>query len=73
VLQLVVAAGTFFLVGRNGVQIRRSRADRHVVASHPRLMYQLADEVMSALGALVLQYGIERVQPLLGFLRIVIR
>ncbi len=73
VFQFLVAAGALFLVQRDGVDIGRGGADRHVVAGQPRLVDHLVDQEMGALRAFVLQYRLERIQPLLGFLRINVR
>ena len=71
--QILIAGGAYFLIHRNGVAVRRGRAERHARAGIARFVYQLFKQKMGAFRAFVFQNRLEGIQPLLGFLRVVIR
>ena len=73
VFQLVIAGGALLLAGRDGVDVGGIGAVRKVSARAPRLLDQLLEDVVRALGTFMLQDSVEGVQPLVCLLRIVIR
>ena len=72
-LKFMVAGRALLLVERDGVQVRRDCANRQSGAGQVCFSDQLADQVMSAFRAFILQHRVQCVQPLLCFLWIVIR
>ena len=69
-LDLEVAGAALLLRGLDRVDITRGGGERHVDALLPRLLEQLFDQEVAPLGALGLDDGGERVDPLTGFLRV---
>ena len=72
VFHFMAARRTFFLVQRNAVDVRRGRADRHIIARQTRMVDELVDDEMGAVGPFLFQHGLERLQPFLCLLRIVV-
>ena len=73
VFQFHIAGRTFLIAQRDAVAIRRGRAERYTRAGITRLVYQLPEQEMDAFRAFIFQYRFKGIQPLLGFLRIIIR
>jgi hypothetical protein len=73
VFQILVAGGALLFANRDGVAIRRGRAERHARTGIARLVEQFPEQKTDAFRAFVFQNRLEGIQPLLGFLRIVVR
>jgi hypothetical protein len=73
VFEFVIAGRTFLLAGWNRVDVGGICAVGKVSAGAPRFLDQLLEDEMRSFRPFVLQYAVERVQPLVCFLRIVIR
>ena len=65
---LEVARAALFLVGLDGVDVGGVGRERHVDAGLARLVEQLLEQEVRALGALALDHGGQGVHPFAGFL-----
>ena len=72
-LETLVARHALFQMRKNGVEVRGVGAERNMGAVAARLVDELFEQVMRALVALDFEHRIERLQPLLRFLRIDVR
>ncbi len=72
VLDCVIARRVFFLRRRNGVDVGGVGAEGQISARASRFVNQSFQQVMGAVGALLLQNGFQRIQPFLRFLGIVV-
>jgi hypothetical protein len=70
VLDVLVARNADLLVDRDRVEVRGVRRERHERTGAPRLVDQLLDQEMCAIGTFRRQHAVERIQPLPRFLRV---
>jgi hypothetical protein len=70
VLEVLVAGDAHLLLDRNRVDVCGVRRKRQVGARASRLVDQLLDQEMRAVGALGFEHAVERVEPFARFLRI---
>ncbi|MNV70607.1 hypothetical protein D3C71_1635840 [compost metagenome] len=66
-LDLAVAGGFFFLLGRDGVLVGRVQRARHVHAVAAAFVDQAVQQKVRAFAAAVLLNGAERINPLASF------
>ena len=69
-LEVLVAGDAHLLVDRDRVDVRGVRGERQVRAGAARLVDQLLDQEMRAVGAFGFEHAIERLEPFARFLRI---
>ena len=70
--QFMVTGRTFFFIKRDRVQIRCVGTEWQIGSGKTCFIDQLANQVVSTFRAFVIQHGFKRIQPLFGFLRVII-